>query len=72
MSHHDIVVIGASAGGIETLTTLVSGLPPDLPAALFVVVHVPPYSVSRLPEILSRAGPLYATHAVDGEPIQPG
>src|SRR5918994_118391 len=72
MPHHDIVVIGGSAGGIPALTTLVQGLPRDLPAALFVVVHIPPYSVSRLPQILSRSGPLYATHAVDGEPIQPG
>ncbi|MDF2759127.1 MAG: CheB methylesterase, partial [Thermomicrobiales bacterium] len=45
MPHHDIIVIGGSAGGIEALRTLVSGLPPDLPAALFVAVHVPPYSV---------------------------
>jgi two-component system chemotaxis response regulator CheB len=72
MPHHDIIVIGGSAGGIEALRTLVSGLPPDLPAALFVAVHVPPYSVSRLPEVLSRAGPLPATHAADGESIQPG
>jgi two-component system chemotaxis response regulator CheB len=72
MPHHDIVVIGGSAGGIPALTTLVQGLPRDLPAALFVVVHIPPYSVSRLPQILSRSGPLYATHAVDGEPIQSG
>jgi two-component system, chemotaxis family, protein-glutamate methylesterase/glutaminase len=72
MAQHDIVVIGASAGGIEALTSLVSGLPHDLAAALFVVVHVPPYAESRLPEILSRAGPLPATHAVDGEPFQLG
>jgi two-component system chemotaxis response regulator CheB len=72
MPHHDIVVIGASAGGIPALMTLVQELPRDLPAALFVVVHIPPYSVSRLPQILSRSGPLPATHAVDGEPIQPG
>ena len=72
MAQHDIVVIGASAGGIEALQELVSRLPPDLPAALFVVVHISPYSVSRLSQILSRAGPLPATQAVDGEPIEPG
>lgn len=44
MPGHDIIVAGASAGGMETLSTLVSGLPPDLPAALFVVWHMPAHS----------------------------
>jgi two-component system, chemotaxis family, protein-glutamate methylesterase/glutaminase len=72
MAQRDIVVIGASAGGIAALTTLLGGLPPDFPAALFVVVHIPPSAVSRLPEILSRAGVLPATHAAHGEAIAPG
>lgn len=72
MASHDIVVLGGSAGGIAALTTLVSQLPANLPAALFVVVHVPPYVDSRLPEILSRAGPLTAIHAEDGMAIEPG
>lgn len=72
MTQRDIVVIGASAGGIQALTTLVVGLPRDFPASLLVVVHTPPYAISRLPEILSRAGPLPATHAQQGEVIEPG
>ena len=72
MSQRDIVVIGASAGGIQALTTLVAGLPQDFPASLLVVVHVPPYTISRLPEILNRAGPLPAAHAQQGEMIAPG
>ncbi len=72
MPRRDIVVIGASAGGVAALTDLVARLPADLPAAVFVVVHVPPYAVSRLPEILSRSGPLPARHAVDGDEIRPG
>src|SRR5918997_2703737 len=72
MTHRDIVVIGASAGGIPALTSLVAGLPPDFPAPVLVVVHIPPYAVSRLPEILSRSGPLPATHAEQGEAIEPG
>jgi len=71
MERQDIVVIGASAGGIQALITLLGGLPADLPAAIFVVVHIPPYSISRLPEILGRAGPLPAAHAVHGEAIRP-
>jgi two-component system chemotaxis response regulator CheB len=72
MAHRDIVVIGASAGGIPALTALVGGLPADLPAALFIVVHVPSFGESRLPEILSRAGPLPAHHPESGEAIEHG
>ena len=72
MTHRDIVVIGASAGGIPALTTLVAGLPQDFPASILVVMHIPPYAVSRLPEILSRSGPLPAAHARQGEAIEPG
>jgi two-component system chemotaxis response regulator CheB len=72
MAHRDIVVIGASAGGVEALVALVRELPADLPAALFVVMHVPPYAASRLPEILQRSGPLPASHARAGELIAPG
>src|SRR6267143_32955 len=65
----DIVVIGGSAGAIEALTSLVAGLPAELDAAIFVVVHTIPVGESRLPEILSRRGPMPATVASDGEPI---
>jgi two-component system chemotaxis response regulator CheB len=51
---------------------MVSELPADIPAAVFVVLHIPPEGTSVLPGILSRAGPLSAVHAVDGDPIRPG
>src|SRR5262245_8203516 len=72
MAHHDIIVLGASAGGIEALINLVPQLPADLPATIFVVVHYPPHSPSILPRLLTQAGPLPATHAQDGEAIQSG
>jgi two-component system chemotaxis response regulator CheB len=72
MPGHDIIVIGCSAGGVEALGKLVDGLPADLPAAVFVVHHFPPHGFSVLPTILSRAGPLPAAHAADGEAIRPG
>lgn len=72
MFKRDIIVVGASSGGLEPLETLVSQLLPGFPAAIFVVWHVAPELPSMLPQILARAGSLPATHAVDGEEIKPG
>ncbi len=69
MSGHDIIVIGASSGGVTALQTLVSGLPPDLQAAVLIVLHVDPRSPGLLAGILDRAGTLKVSMAVDGEPI---
>jgi two-component system chemotaxis response regulator CheB len=66
-----LVVIGASAGGVEPLKAVVAGLPPDLPAAISIALHVPA-SGSRLPDILSREGPFPAHHAADGDPLAVG
>ncbi|WP_348628445.1 chemotaxis protein CheB [Mesorhizobium sp. WSM3868] len=59
-----IIVIGASAGGVEPLRKIVSDLPADLPAAVFIVLHVG--QISYLPEILDRAGALKASVAKNG------
>jgi two-component system chemotaxis response regulator CheB len=67
MATRDIVVIGASAGGIEALTELVERLPRELPASLFVVQHIPANHKSLLPRILAAAGPLPVSHPADGE-----
>ncbi len=72
MTGHDIVVIGASAGGVETLRRLVRDLPADLPAAVFIVVHFPTNATSTLAQILRRAGPMSAVNAEDGQQIVPG
>src|SRR5262245_33352120 len=66
---HDIIVVGASAGGVEALMKLVRDLPADLPAAVFVVLHVAAAETSVLPRILERNSALPVKHAADGEPI---
>jgi two-component system chemotaxis response regulator CheB len=71
MPGRDIVVIGASAGGVEALAALTRLLPPDLGAAILVVLHLAAEHKSVLPRILSSAGPLPARHARNGEAIVP-
>jgi two-component system, chemotaxis family, protein-glutamate methylesterase/glutaminase len=70
--HPDLVVIGASAGGVETLKRVVSNLPADLDAALCIVLHIAPDSPSLLASILSRAGDLPCRPAADGDTLRPG
>jgi two-component system chemotaxis response regulator CheB len=72
MPGRDIIVIGGSAGAIPVLNQIVGALPADLPAAVFVVIHSSPHHESHLAAILSRAGPLPAREAQDGEPVLPG
>jgi len=70
--HHDVVVVGASAGGLECLALIASQLSADLPAAVFIVLHMSPRSSSSLPAILSRSGRLPAQHPHHGEETRPG
>ncbi|WP_437496725.1 chemotaxis protein CheB [Sorangium sp. So ce1099] len=72
MPGHDIIAIGASAGGVEALIALVGGLPSDLQASLFVVLHLPPTARSMLPQILERTTRMPVGTAVDGERIERG
>lgn len=67
-----VVGLGASAGGVEALTSVVAHLPPSFEAAVLVVLHLSATSYSALPAILTRAGPLPARHAQDGERLVAG
>ncbi|MFI5611878.1 chemotaxis protein CheB [Amycolatopsis sp. NPDC051903] len=68
----DLVVIGASAGGIVALRSLVANLPEEFPAAVLVTVHLGIGARSALPLILDRAGPLPAKTAEHGADLAPG
>jgi two-component system chemotaxis response regulator CheB len=70
MTHRDIVVIGASPGGVPALQELVSYLPAALDATVLIVLHIPIYGDTRLPKVLSRAGVLPVALAEDGAKIE--
>src|SRR5690242_17766685 len=53
-----LVAVGASAGGIDALSTLVSTLPEGFPAPVVIAQHLDPRRRSHLPEILSRKSAL--------------
>ena len=67
-----IVVMAASAGGIEALQTVLRELSPDFDAPVLIVLHMAAGSGGALPGILDRAGPLRAISAVDGQELVPG
>jgi len=68
----DIVAIASSAGGLAALTSMLSALPSDFPAAVLVVQHLDPRHRSLMAEILSRRTALQVIQAVGGEPIEAG
>jgi len=72
MPKRDIIVIGASSGGIEALRVLVGDLPRDFAASIFVVVHTGPGAPGVLHHILNRAGTVKAIDPTDGQEIKPG
>jgi two-component system chemotaxis response regulator CheB len=72
MLKKDIIVVGASAGGVTALKAFVKGLPADFAGSVFIVLHIPPYSQTNLPWILTKAGHLKAIQPRDGEEIKPG
>jgi two-component system, chemotaxis family, protein-glutamate methylesterase/glutaminase len=72
MVERDIIVIGASAGGVEGVRQLVQSIPERTGVSIFVTVHFPSYGTSMLPRILSRVASLPVLHPSDGQAIVPG
>jgi two-component system chemotaxis response regulator CheB len=71
MEKKNIVVIGASTGGVEALKKIVQDLPPDLDASIFIVWHMSSTVRGMLPDILNSLNTINAAHAYDKEPIKP-
>jgi len=72
MSNRDIIVIGGSAGATAPLKQILARLPKDLPAAVFVVLHIPAQGIGILSTVASAAGPLPVLQAESGMVIQNG
>jgi two-component system chemotaxis response regulator CheB len=69
-NHPVVLAFGGSAGSVRPLIEVVGDLPEDLPASVLVTIHVG--EQTRLPQILSRYGPLRAAFAEDREALEPG
>lgn len=67
-----IIVLGASAGGLDALRRILRELPADLPVPVVVVRHLHPRHRSRMPELLARHTALRVRVAEHGDPLEPG
>lgn len=72
VARRDIVVVGASAGGLRALAFLLGRLSQTSLASFFVVVHVVPHHASNLADLLQQASYLPVLSPRDGDTIRPG
>ncbi len=72
MFGHEIIVVGASAGGVDAIPRLIGSLPADLPASVFVVLHIPASGPDLLRDIVGSRSALTVGNGIDGEEILPG
>lgn len=68
----DVIVIGASAGGLDAVKTVVKAFPNGLAASVFIVIHTSPEGPGLLAGILDRSGRLPAVTATSGMPFEHG
>lgn len=67
-----VVVIGGSAGALEPMRSILSGLPGSFPAAVAVILHRSPDMPSALSSILARATDLEVLDATEGAEVRQG
>lgn len=68
----DAAVIGASAGGVDAMLNLVSGLPANFSLPVIILIHLPPSRDSRLAEIFQHRTAVKVREAEDKQSIMPG
>jgi two-component system, chemotaxis family, protein-glutamate methylesterase/glutaminase len=72
MSNRDIIVIGGSAGATAPLKQILGRLSPDLPAAIFIVLHIPAQGIGILSTVARAAGKLPVHEAENGMAFEHG
>jgi two-component system, chemotaxis family, protein-glutamate methylesterase/glutaminase len=70
--NRDIIVIGASAGGLSAVSAILAELPADLPASIFVVIHLFPGQPSQITKLLGRVSNLPVVHPADRTKFERG
>jgi len=68
----DLVVMGASAGGIEAIRHVLQILPPTFPVPIAIVQHVAPFKSSVLAQVLGHKSRLPVNFAQHGERLRAG
>ncbi|RMD97602.1 MAG: chemotaxis protein CheB [Calditrichaeota bacterium] len=68
----EVILIGASTGGPQTLQRMIPRLPRDFPVPIIIVQHMPATFTKSLAERLDKLSELKVYEACDGEPLQPG
>jgi two-component system chemotaxis response regulator CheB len=72
MGNIDVIVIGSSAGGVSTLKQIITALPADFQAPVFIVQHLSADKPIEIADILNRASSLTASYPIDGSNIETG
>lgn len=67
-----IVVVGGSAGGLDSLKALLRRLPADFPAPILAVLHLDPRRPSQAAELLAGHSRLPVAQARAGESLRAG
>ncbi len=68
----NVVALATSMGGLTALSTILSVLPADFPAAILIVQHLSPNFPCHLPRILSQRTALHVKPAATGDILHPG